>query len=111
VGAVPLGKIWETGSAHLAGDPLQLVTHEKKRKEKKRKEKKRKEKKRKEKKRKGKKRKEKKRKEKKRKDYTILDQTTPFGINLMESQVLHRAAQACDPCSVSCHPLQLPAYC
>ncbi len=49
------------------------------RKEKKRKEKKRKEKKRKEKKRKEKKRKEKKRKEKK----------TPFGVNLMRSQVYH----------------------
>ncbi len=57
---------------------------EKKRKEKKRKEKKRKEKKRKEKKRKEKKRKEKKRKEK----------TTPFGVNLMRSQVLYRAARA-----------------
>jgi len=57
---------------------------EKKRKEKKRKEKKRKETKRKEKKRKEKKRKEKKRKEK----------TTPFGVNLMRSQVLYRAARA-----------------
>ncbi len=62
---------------------------EKKRKEKKRKEKKRKEKKRKEKKRKEKKRKEKKRKEKKRKE-----KTTPFGVNLMRSQVLYRAARA-----------------
>ncbi len=62
---------------------------EKKRKEKKRKEKKRKEKKRKEKKRKEKKRKEKKRKEKKR-----LEKTTPFGVNLMRSQVSYRAAQA-----------------
>jgi len=53
VGAVPLGKVWQTGTAHLTGDPLQLVKRkEKKRKEKKRKEKKRKEKKRKEKKRK-----------------------------------------------------------
>ncbi len=59
-----------------------------KRKEKKRKEKKRKEKKRKEKKRKEKKRKEKKRKEKKRKE-----KTTPFGVNLMRSQVLYQAAQ------------------
>ncbi len=53
-----------------------------------RKKKKRKEKKRKEKKRKEKKRKEKKRKEKKRKE-----KTTPFGVNLMRSQVLYRAAQ------------------
>ncbi len=59
------------------GEPLPALT-EKKRKEKKRKEKKRKEK----------KRKEKKRKEKKRKE-----KTTPFGVDLMKSQVLYRAAQ------------------
>jgi len=67
------------------------------RKEKKRKEKKRKEKKRKEKKRKEKKRKEKKRKEKKRKE-----NTTPFGVNLMRSQVLYRAAQVVRPYIASC---------
>jgi len=51
------------------------------------------EKKRKEKKRKEKKRKEKKRKEKKRKEKKRKEKTTPFGINLMRSQVLYRAAQ------------------
>ncbi len=55
---------------------------------------KRKEKKRKEKKRKEKKRKEKKRKEKKRKEKKRLEKTTPFGVNLMRSQVSYRAAQA-----------------
>ena len=44
-----------------------------------------------EKKRKEKKRKEKKRKEKKKK------KTTPFGVNLMRSPVLYRAAQECQP--------------
>ncbi len=52
------------------------------------------EKKRKEKKRKEKKRKEKKRKEKKRKEKKRKEKTTPFGVNLMRSQVLYRAAQA-----------------
>jgi len=50
-------------------------------------------KKRKEKKRKEKKRKEKKRKEKKRKGKERKERTTPFGVNLMRSQVLYRAAQ------------------
>jgi len=49
--------------------------------------------KRKEKKRKEKKRKEKKRKEKKRKEKKRKEKTTPFGVNLMRSQVLYRAAQ------------------
>ncbi len=66
---------------------------DKTRQDKKRKEKKRKEKKRKEKKRKEKKRKEKKRKEKKRKEEKRKEKTTPFGVNLMRSQVLYRAAQ------------------
>jgi len=54
------------------------------------------EKKRKEKKRKEKKRKEKKRKEKTRKDKKRLEKTTPFGVSLMRSQVLYRAAQTPD---------------
>jgi len=45
------------------------------------------------KKRKEKKRKEKKRKEKKRKEKKRKEKTTPFGINLVRSQVLYRAAQ------------------
>jgi len=52
------------------------------------------EKKRKEKKRNEKKRKEKKRKEKKRKEKKRKEKTTPFGVNLMRSQVLYRAARA-----------------
>jgi len=40
-----------------------------------------------------KKRKEKKRKEKKRKEKKRKEKTTPFGINIMRSQVLYRAAQ------------------
>jgi len=40
-----------------------------------------------------KKRKEKKRKEKKRKEKKRKEKTTPFGVNLMRSQVLYRAAQ------------------
>ena len=55
------------------------------------------EKKRKEKKRKEKKRKEKKRKEKKRKEKKRKEKTTPFGVNLMTSQVLYRAAQGLGP--------------
>ena len=38
-------------------------------------------------------RKEKKRKEKKRKEKKRKEKTTPFGVNLMRSQVLYRAAQ------------------
>jgi len=76
--------IWTMDTAADVCSDQHIIRKEKKRKEKKRKEKKRKEKKRKEKKRKEKKRKEKKRKEK----------TTPFGVNLMRSQVLYRAAQA-----------------
>jgi len=79
--------IWTMDTAADVCSDQHIIRKEKKRKEKKRKEKKRKEKKRKEKKRKEKKRKEKKRKEKKRK-------TTAFGVNLMRSQVLYRAAQA-----------------
>ena len=45
-----------------------------------------------EKKRKEKKRKEKKRKEKKRKEKKRKEKTTPFGVNLMRSQVLYPAA-------------------
>ncbi len=45
------------------------------------------------KKRKEKKRKEKKRKEKKRKEKKRNEKTTPFGVNLMRSQVSYRAAQ------------------
>jgi len=67
---------------------------EKKRKEKKRKEKKRKQKKRKQKKRKQKKRKEKKRKEKKRKEKKRKEKTTPFGVSLLRSPVLYRAAHS-----------------
>ncbi len=74
--------IWTMDTAADVCSDQHIIRKEKKRKEKKRKEKKRKEKKRKEK-----KRKEKKRKEKKRK-------TTAFGVNLMRSQVLYRAAQA-----------------
>jgi len=40
-----------------------------------------------------KKKKEKKRKEKKRKEKKRKEKTTPFGVNLMRSQVLYRAAQ------------------
>ncbi len=47
--------------------------------------------------RKEKKRKEKKRKEKKRKEKKRKEKTTPFGVNLMRSQVLYRAAQGCNP--------------
>jgi FKBP-type peptidyl-prolyl cis-trans isomerase len=69
--------IWTMDTAADVCSDQHIIRKEKKRKEKKRKEKKRKEK----------KRKEKKRKEKKRK-------TTAFGVNLMRSQVLYRAAQA-----------------
>ena len=43
--------------------------------------------------RKEKQRKEKKRKENKRKEKKRKEKTTPFGVNLMRSQVLYRAAQ------------------
>ncbi len=82
------------------------TSKEKKRKKEKRKEKKRKEKKRKEKKRKEKKRREeKKRKEKKRKEKKRKEKTTPFGVNLMGSQVLYRAAhlQANSDVVFCCH--------
>ena len=54
------------------------------------------EKRRKEKKREEKKRKEKKRKEKKRKEKKRKEKTTPFGVNLMRSQVVYRVAQISD---------------
>jgi len=44
---------------------------------------------------KGKDRKEKKRKEKKRKEKKRKEKTVQFGVNLMRSQVLYRAAQVC----------------
>ena len=64
-----------------------------KRKEKKRKEKKRNEKNRTEQNRTEQNRTEQKRKEKKRKEKKKKEKTTPFGVNLMNSQVLYRAAQ------------------
>jgi len=42
--------------------------------------------------------KEKKRKEKKRKEKKRKEKTTPFGVNLMRSQVLYRAAQVLFEC-------------